>query len=167
VHDPPRDFAYPDAVFPTPTDGLVVTELDPGWIDILTEDGRSYSLARAVRVAGLSAPYDANEVSANELIATDHADPGAVEEFSSSGRVLWRYAPRSGPGRLREPTLAEVLPDHDVLDSDAGNDRVIVIDPKTKAIVWQYGHRGVPGRLPGYLHTPDSAVVVPAAAAGS
>jgi hypothetical protein len=37
----------------------------------------------------------------------------------------------------------------------------VVIDPQTDTIIWQYGHTGHPGSKPGYLHTPDSAVLVP------
>jgi hypothetical protein len=42
-----------------------------------------------------------------------------------------------------------------VMVNDDRNDRVIVIDPKTDRVVWQYGHTGVPGSGPGYLNTPD------------
>ena len=40
--------------------------------------------------------------------------------------------------------------------NDDYNDRVIVIDPKTKAIVWQYGHTGVISSANGYLSKPVS-----------
>jgi DNA-binding beta-propeller fold protein YncE len=62
---------------------------------------------------------------------------------------------------LRDPSLAQGLPDGDVLVCDSGNDRIVVIDRQTKAIVWQYGHTGVPGSRPGYLDAPDSATLVP------
>jgi hypothetical protein len=39
--------------------------------------------------------------------------------------------------------------------------RVIVIDPVTNRIVWQYGHTGVAGQGPGYLHDPDGVDLVP------
>ena len=35
------------------------------------------------------------------------------------------------------------------------HDRVIVVDRKTKAIIWQYGVTGVKGHQPGYLNYPD------------
>jgi DNA-binding beta-propeller fold protein YncE len=57
--------------------------------------------------------------------------------------------------------LARVLADGDVLVVDSGNDRVIVLDPKTDAIVWQYGHTGIAGTRPGYLDEPLSATLVP------
>ena len=54
-----------------------------------------------------------------------------------------------------------MLPNGNVMVADSGNDRVIVIDPKTNKIVWQYGHTGKPGAAPGFLHTPDSITLVP------
>jgi hypothetical protein len=47
------------------------------------------------------------------------------------------------------------------LCNDDWNDRVIVVDPRTDKIVWQYGHTGVPGTAPGYLNIPDGVDLVP------
>jgi hypothetical protein len=75
--------------------------------------------------------------------------------------VIATYGPKSGPGELDFPTVAFVLSNGNWLISDARNDRVIVVDPSSGQIVWQYGHTGKPGSGNGFLHTPDSAVVVP------
>ncbi len=158
VHDPPKSLAYPDAVFPATGGGIVVTELDPAWVDVLSSTD---TLVKALRVPGLSAPDDANEYAPGKLIATSHSHPGAVEEFSTAGKEIWSYSATTGSGELNRPSLAEVLPDGDVLVCDSGNDRIVVIDPQTNTIIWQYGHTGRPGSKPGYLHTPDSAVLVP------
>src|SRR5206468_2571330 len=40
---------------------------------------------------------------------------------------------------------------------------IIVIDPRTKRIVWQYGHLGVPSAAAGYLSKPDGLDLLPAA----
>ena len=48
----------------------------------------------------------------------------------------------------------------DVLCTDDGNDRVVVIDPRTNRIVWQYGHTGVLGTAPRYLHQPGGVDLV-------
>jgi PQQ-like domain len=159
-HRPPSEFGYPDAVFPTSSGGLVVSEFVPAWVDILDSHN---NLVKALRPAGLTKPVDANQVSgqSNEYIAANFAHPGSVEVFDDTGKVLWSYGPKSGSGELFDPTLAQVLPNGDVLVSDSRNDRVIVIDHSTKKIVWQYGHTGKPGSRNGYLHTPDSAVAVP------
>ena len=39
--------------------------------------------------------------------------------------------------------------------NDDYNDRVVLIDPVTNSIAFQYGHTGVAGTGPGYLNTPD------------
>jgi hypothetical protein len=45
--------------------------------------------------------------------------------------------------------------------TDDWHHRVVVIDPKTKTIVWQYGHDGAPGSAPGYLSKPDGLELLP------
>jgi outer membrane protein assembly factor BamB len=160
LHDPPRDLGYPDAVFPATGGGggVVATEADPAWVDLLNSAG---AVTGEVRLPStLRVPDDANEYAPGEFIATSHSLPGAVEEFDSAGKVTWSYGPSSGPGELDKPSLAERLPDGNVLVSDSGDDRIVVIDAGTHAIVWQYGHTHHPGSRPGYLHTPDSAVLV-------
>jgi DNA-binding beta-propeller fold protein YncE len=158
VHDPPKSVAYPDSVFPAFGGGIVVTETDPKWVDVLSP---ADAVVAAMQVPGLTVPDDAYEYAKDKLIATSHTHPGVVEEFDTADKVTWTYDPTSGSGELDRPSLAEVLADGDVLVCDSGNDRVVVIDPQTDTIIWQYGHTGRPGSKPGYLHTPDSAVLVP------
>jgi len=50
--------------------------------------------------------------------------------------------------------------------NDDYNHRVVIIDPRTKRIVWQYGHRGAAGTAHGYLNTPDGFDFVPVTPAG-
>jgi DNA-binding beta-propeller fold protein YncE len=157
THNPPVSFAHPDSAFPTDAGGLVVTEPGPGWIDVVSNTG---SLSASFAAPKLRLPSDANEYTPGKVIVAGRSDPGAVEELSERGALLWRYAPRRGPAALNRPTLALVLSDGDVLVCDTGNDRVVVIDPTTDRIVWQYGHRGHPGTAPGYLDAPGSAMLV-------
>ena len=77
-----------------------------------------------------------------------------------SARSFHRYAP-SGRQALNDPSLAEPLPNGDVLANDDHNNRVIVIDPHTDRIVWQYGHTHIAGRQPGYLADPDGVDLAP------
>ena len=159
VHAPPASFAGPDSAFPTSDGGLVVTERSPGWIDVLSKTGAAVSLTR---LASFSQAYDGNQYAPGKLIVTDRTHPGTVEELSAgSGKPIWTYSPKSGAGELNLPTLAIVLPNGDVLVADSGNDRVIVINPSTNKIVWQYGHTGTPGSAGGLLHTPDSVDLLP------
>ena len=66
-----------------------------------------------------------------------------------------------GADKLDHPSLARPLPNGDVIANDDDNHRVIVIDPKTNLIVWQYGHTGASGTAPGWLNTPDGTDLLP------
>ncbi len=66
-----------------------------------------------------------------------------------------------GKDQLDHPSLALPLPNGDIVCNDDYNHRVIVVDPRTNKIVWQYGHTGVAGRKPGYLDNPDGLDLVP------
>jgi hypothetical protein len=46
--------------------------------------------------------------------------------------------------------------------TDDWHHRVVVIDPRTKQIAWQYGHTGVASSAPGYLSKPDGLDLLPA-----
>ena len=59
------------------------------------------------------------------------------------------------------PNGAFPMSDGDMLANDDRNDRVIVIDPHTNRIVWQYGHTHQPGPQPGYLSNPDGVDLAP------
>ncbi len=82
--------------------------------------------------------------------------------MSPQGKLLWHYSPAQGHGALNQPSLAVQLKNGLVLLNDDMNHRVIVVDPKTDRIVWQYGHTGVPGSAPGYLDVPDGLDILPA-----
>jgi PQQ-like domain len=156
VHAPPTSFANPVAAFPTADGRIVVTERAPSWIDVLTSNG---TVLHTVRLANLAKPSDANEFAPNEVIVTDRTRHGSIEELAEdTGKVLWKY-PQTGASALNLPTMALVLPNNDVLVSDTGNDRVIVIDHATQKIVWQFG-KGSAGSAPGYLHAPGSINLV-------
>jgi hypothetical protein len=94
------------------------------------------------------------------FLSVDYTSPGVIETFDPNGRVLWRFAP-SGARALDHPSLAIPLPNGDILANDDYNDRVIVVDPTTNRIVWQYGHTGRPGSGPGFLNTPDGVDLSP------
>lgn len=156
-HGPPRSLGSPNGAFPMANGNTVVTEINGDWVDVLD---RSAKLVAQTHVPGFSYPSDTNEVSPGMFLSADYANPGALEIFDQQGRVSWRYAP-SGPDALDHPSLAMPLPNGDVLANDDYNDRVIVVDPRTNRVVWQYGHTGRPGAQPGYLNTPDGVDVAP------
>ena len=73
--------------------------------------------------------------------------------FISAGRIVGQYG-HSGVCRHEPPAYFGAV-------NDDYRDRVIVIDPRTNRIVWQYGHTDQPGTAPGYLNTPDGMDFLP------
>jgi outer membrane protein assembly factor BamB len=151
AHAPPRELDSPSSAFPMGDGGTVVTETGDAHVDLLKADGK---LLRSLRVPGFKLPESVNETRSGDLIAVDHTHPGAVEIFTTAGKVIWSYRKLRGAGELRDPAVAYELPNGDVIVSDEYHDRVIVIDRKTDKIVWQYGYTGVPGGGNGHLDVP-------------
>ncbi len=150
-HDPPKLFGSPNGAFPLRNGGNMVTEINGDWADVFTSKGR---LVTSANPPGFTYPSDTNEVRPGVYLTVDWTNPGAIMELTGHGRVLWRYEPR-GKDALNHPSLALPLPNGDVLANDDHNHRVIVVDPRTNRIVWQYGHTGHSGRAAGYLNDPD------------
>jgi outer membrane protein assembly factor BamB len=161
VHDPPRAWGSPNGAFPLEGGGTLVTEINGDWVDALSPTGR---VLWSTHPPGVSYPSDSNEVRPGLYVTVGWESPGVLETFDRRGRLHWRYRPRSGAPPLDHPSLALPLPNGDFLVNDDFNDRVIVVDPRTNRIVWQYGQTGVPGSAPGYLSRPDGVDLVPPAA---
>ena len=158
VHAPPQAWDSPNGAFPLTGGSWLVTEINGDWVDALSRSGR---VLWSTHPPGIYYPSDTNEVRPGLYLTAGWESPGVVEEFTRSGRLVWRYAPRPGDPQLDHPSLALPLPNGDVLLNDDFNDRVIVIDPHTNRIVWQYGHTGVPGTAPGFLNRPDGVDLAP------
>jgi hypothetical protein len=54
-----------------------------------------------------------------------------------------------------------MLPNGNIAINDDYNDRVVIVNPKQRRIVWFYGHAGIPGTGPNELNTPDGMDFVP------
>jgi hypothetical protein len=161
VHSPPRAWGSPNGAFPLAGGGTLVTEINGDWVDALSRNGR---LLWSAHPPGVYYPSDSNEVHRGLYVTVGWQSPGILETFDRRGRLHWRYRPRPGARALDHPSLALPLPNGDFLVNDDFNDRVIVIDPRTDRVVWQYGHTGVPGAAPGYLSRPDGVDLAPPAA---
>ncbi len=157
THDPPASFGSPNGVFPLRNGHFLVTEINGDWVDEMSLRGHVYWSAHP---PGVAYPSDANQVSRGRYIVADYSYPGQIVIFNRAGRTLWRFRP-TGARALNHPSLALPLPNGNILVNDDYNDRVIVINPRTKRIVWQYGHDGVPGRAAGYLNNPDGVDMAP------
>jgi outer membrane protein assembly factor BamB len=150
-HDPPLRWGSPNGAFPMRNGDYVVTEINGDWADGLSLGGQ---VSFSIHPPGVAYPSDTNEVSPGVFLTVDYSTPGQIVEFDRSGRLIWRYDP-GPPNALSRPSLALPRSNGDILGNDDYNDRVIVVDPGTGRIVWQYGHTGVPGTAPGYLDDPD------------
>jgi hypothetical protein len=158
VHDPPRGFASPNGDTPLPDGGLLVTEIG-GWIDRLAANGRLMWSMRSP----VAYPSDAQLLPNGNILVAGFTNPGRIVETTPAGRVVWSFGSPSGRNQLNKPSLAVRLPNGLIASNDDWNHRVILIDPKTKRIVWQYGHTGVPGSGPGFLNKPDGLDLLPSA----
>jgi len=157
THELGISYGSPNGAFPMSNGDTVVTEINGDWIDVLGHEGRPIT---DTNPPGFSYPSDTNEVRPGVFLSVDYTNPGAIETFTTTGRLLWRYEP-TGAAALDQPSLALPLPNGDVLANDDKNQRVIVIDPHTNKVVWQYGHTHVTGSGPGYLSNPDGVDLAP------
>jgi hypothetical protein len=156
-HAPPLRFGSPNGAFPMANGHYLVTEINGDWIDEMDLNAKVYSAAHP---PGVQYPSDTNEVSPGVYLTADYSEPGAIETFDAAGQLLWRFAP-TGTDALNKPSLALPLPNGDILANDDYNHRVIVIDPHTNRIAWQYGQTGVPSNAPGLLQIPDGVDLAP------
>jgi hypothetical protein len=157
-HDPPYGFSSPNGDTPLPDGGLLVTEIG-GWIDRLDARGR---LVWSVR-SPVYYPSDAQLLPNGRILVASFTVPGRIVEMTRSGTVTWSFGDSSGPNMLHKPSLAVRWPNGMIAANDDYGERVIVIDPRTKRIVWQYGHTGSASSAPGYLDKPDGIDLLPAA----
>jgi outer membrane protein assembly factor BamB len=157
-HDPPRIFGSPNGAFPMRNGRYLVTEIQGAWHSEF--DLKTGTVVRSFRVPGVRYPSDSNEFAPGRYVTADYSKPGQLVMFDADGKVLWRYKP-TGRDALDHPSLAIVLPNGMVAANDDANHRVIVVDPKTNRVVWQYGVTGKNGREPGLLNTPDGIDLAP------
>ncbi len=157
THELGVSYGSPNGAFPMSNGDTVVTEINGDWIDVLDGNGRPVTDSHP---PGFSYPSDTNEVRPGVFLSVDYTNPGAIETFTTAGKLLWRYEP-TGANALDRPSLALPLPNGDVLANDDKNDRVIVVDPHTDRIVWQYGHTHRPGARAGFLSNPDGVDLAP------
>jgi DNA-binding beta-propeller fold protein YncE len=158
LHNPPQSFGSPNGAFPMRNGDYLVTEITNDWVDAMSLSGK---VAWSVHPPRIVYPSDSNQVGPDRFLTVGYTDPGRLVEFDRRGKTLWRYRPRDARGVLNHPSLALPLPNGDVLLNDDYDDRVIVVDPHTDRIVWQYGRRGAAGTRPGRLDIPDGVDLVP------
>jgi hypothetical protein len=150
THDPPRALASPNGATPLPDGGMLITEIG-GWVDRLDRHGHVLFTTRTPT----SYPSDAQLLPDGNVLVAGFDTPGRVDEITPSGRIVWTYGPSAGPGALDRPSLAVRWPNGMIAITDDWHHRIVVVDPRTKQIVWQYGHDGIASSANGYLSKPD------------
>ena len=158
-HHPPDSFSSPNGATPLADGGVLITEIG-GWIDRLDRNG---NLVYTLRTP-TTYPSDAQLLPDGDLLVAGFNTPGRVDILSRTGAIKWTYGPASGLGSLDRPSLAVRWPNGMIAVTDDWHHRIVVIDPKTKRIVWQYGHFGVASSAAGYLSKPDGLDLLPAVA---
>lgn len=159
-HNPPKSFGSPNGAFPMQDGRYLVTEINGNWVSAMTLEGK---VSWSVHAPGIAYPSDTNEIAPNVYVTVDFSKPGAIVTFDSKGKLLWKYKP-TGAEALDHTSLATGLPNGMIIANDDANHRVIIVDPKTKKVVWQYGHKGKAGTAAGYLNNPDGLELIPQSA---
>jgi PQQ-like domain len=151
THEPPNTLGYPNGDTPLANGDLLISEIHGSWVSEYTPSGH---LVWTVRLP-IAYPSDPQQIGPDTYLVADYAKPGGLYEFTHTGHILWRYRFGSGPRMLDHPSLAEQLPGGYICVNDDYRDRVVIIDPRTGRIVWQYGSTGHPGTGHNRLDTPD------------
>ena len=159
-HNPPTGLSSPNGATPLKDGGVLVTEIG-GWVDRISKSGR---LVYTVRTP-TTYPSDAQLLPNGNILVAGFVTPGRVDEITRTGKVVWTFAP-SGEWSLDRPSLAVRWPNGMIAITDDWHHRVLVVDPKTKRVVWSYGHLNQPSSAPGYLNKPDGLDLLPAVPGG-
>ena len=127
----PSAYGDPNGDTPLPDGGLLITEIHGSRVVRLSPTGK---VLFDIHVP-VAYPSDAQIDSHGDIIVVDYSNPGAVVAVTPKGKLLWRYAPKSGAGRMAHPSLGTPLPDGTIVINDDARDRIIVLDPRTMRIV--------------------------------
>ena len=79
-------------------------------------------------------------------------------------QILWHFPSRAHPA----PPGGFYFPDdaffihggHGIISNEEQNERIVQLSYPGGKLLWSYGHPGVTGSKPGYLHEPDDAYLL-------
>ncbi len=160
-HNPPQGLSSPNGATPLADGGVLVTEIG-GWVDRISAGGK---LLWTIRTP-TSYPSDAQLLPDGNVLVAGFNTPGRVDEITPHGKVVWTYAP-AGYWSLDRPSLAVRWPNGMIAITDDWHHRIVVVNPKTKRVVWSYGHLNQPGSSAGYVNKPDGLDLLPAVPQGA
>lgn len=155
----PGTLASPNGDRPLPDGHVLVSEIQG---HRLVELGRDWKPVLSLTLP-IRYPSDPQPMRDGNILVAGYTNPGQIIEIARDGTIVWRYVSQPGEG-LNRPSLAEELPNGNIVATDDLNERVVVIDKATSRILWQYGVKGIHGDKPGYLHIPDGLDLIPEAA---
>ena len=160
THNPPTTLSSPNGATPLPDGGVLVTEIG-GWVDRIDANGK---LVYTIRTP-TTYPSDAQLLKNGDILVAGFNNPGRVDEITPRGKIVWSYQP-TGEWALDQPSLAVRWPNGMIAITDDWHHRVVVVDPRTKKVVWSYGHLNSPSSAPGYLDKPDGLDLLPGVPGG-
>ena len=147
----PTDVAYPNGDTPLADGNFLVSEIIGSYVDEVTEAGQ---VVWSVKLP-IAYPSDPQQLGPDLYLVADYSTPGGILKFNREGQILWRYQVPAGEGMLDHPSLAEQFPNGLICVNDDYRHRVVIIDPNSQQIVWQYGDTDTAGSTPGLLKIPD------------
>jgi outer membrane protein assembly factor BamB len=151
VHQPGSSLGYPNGDTPLADDNFLISEINGSWISEYTRTG---TLVWTVHLP-ITYPSDPQQLGPDLYLVADYTKPGGLVEFTREGRIVWSYRPPNGDAMLDHPSLAEQLPNGLIGINDDYRHRVVLVDPATNTIVWQYGVTDQPGTGDNLVNTPD------------
>ena len=150
-HDLPHDVAYPNGDTPLANGNVLVSEINGSYVDELTPAG---GVVWSVKLP-LAYPSDPQQIGPDLYLIADYSKPGGIYEFTREGQITYTYRFDSGEQMLDHPSLVEQLPTGLLCVNDDYRHRIVIIDPNTKQVVWQYGQTDIAGTGPNQLDIPD------------
>jgi hypothetical protein len=154
-HNPPQELGHPNGATPLDNGDILVTEISGSWISRITRQGQVlWSVQGAQHPLSVGCLHDRGWQAGDRR---RFLETRRVVIFDPATRkISWEYFVRNGEGMLDHSSIARELPDTgDIFVVDDLRDRVMVIDRKSKEIIWQYGVTDTKGHKPGYLFYPD------------
>ena len=136
THDPPRYLGVVNGDTPLPNGHIPVSEIT-AHTSTSSHSGKSRASSTRRRFPTRQTPNSlATATSSGRLQPTRRA---GHPQPSYRARAL-SYCVAAGWGMPDHPSLAAMLPNGMIAVNDDYNDRVVIINPQTHKIVWQYGH---------------------------
>lgn len=107
-----------------------------------------------------SLPYGAtakSSVLSGDILIAD-ADNNRILLVTPQKKIVWQYPAPGQPSALKDDDDVFFSPTfNEIITNEENNNTIAILNFKTRKVVWTYGHPGVAGSAPGYLHTPDDA----------